>query len=161
MNVCCQGKKRSRYRIFDSVSSTNGRPPEESNRALQGAASLRLRGGPTMILGDRISAAPTLVSTARPPTRMPYFSGRAQKPSSARPTQPNANRQQTTAATDAVAAIILADNMTEPFLGPQQTLSNDLCSKMAGIRQDEKTRRLWRCCNITQCLPAKTRNRCP
>jgi hypothetical protein len=57
-------------------------------------------------------------------------SARAQKPSSARPTQLNANSEQTTAVTDATAAIAFADDMSR-ILVRHQILSNDFCSKMA------------------------------
>ncbi len=67
-----------------------------------------------------------------------YGSGRAQKPSSARPTQLKANRQQTAAATDAIVAKAFAKSMTTTFRGPKQVVSNDLCSKMARIRRDKK-----------------------
>jgi hypothetical protein len=40
-----------------------------------------------------------------------------QKPSSARPTQLNANIEQAIAATDAKVAIVFADLMTKPFAG--------------------------------------------
>ena len=73
--------------------------------------------------------------------------GCAQKPSSARPTQLNANRQQTAAATEARVVIVLADDMTRTLCRPRQTLSNDLCSTMAKIRRDEKTSTLCPCCN--------------
>jgi hypothetical protein len=45
-------------------------------------------------------------------------SGRAQKPSSARPIQLKANRQQPNAATDARVAIVFADDMTRTLCGP-------------------------------------------
>jgi len=46
-------------------------------------------------------------------------SGHTQKPSSARPTQLNANIEQTTAATDAKVAIVFADRITKTFCGKQ------------------------------------------
>jgi hypothetical protein len=64
-------------------------------------------------------------------------SSHAQKPSNARPTQLNANIEQTTATTDAKVAIVFAERMTGPFVGNDQTLSNNLCSMMARIRHDE------------------------
>jgi len=49
-------------------------------------------------------------------------SGRAQKPSSARPIQLKANRQQPNAATDAKVAIVFADDMTRTLCGPPNAL---------------------------------------
>jgi hypothetical protein len=56
------------------------------------------------------------------------YTGQTQKPSSARPTQPNANIEQTIAAADAKVAIAFTDLMTRPFGGNDQTLFNDWCS---------------------------------
>ena len=65
-----------------------------------------------------------------------YNSGRTQKPSSARLTQLNANREQTIAAADAKLAIVFADRMTRILVANGQILSNDLCPMMARIRRD-------------------------
>jgi hypothetical protein len=62
---------------------------------------------------------------------------RTQKPSSASPTQLNANNEQTSAATDAKVAIVLADRMTNPLWKTHQTLTNDLCPIMARIGCDK------------------------
>jgi hypothetical protein len=55
---------------------------------------------------------------------------RTQKPSSASPTQLNANNEQTSAATDAKVAIVLADRMTKipcrkPSNSGQRSVPND------------------------------------
>jgi hypothetical protein len=77
-------------------------------------------------------------------------SDHTQKPSNARPTQLNANIEQTTAATDAKVAIVFADRMTEPFVGNNQILFDDSCSIMVRIRHDKQTSRLWLRCHIKE-----------
>src|ERR1700690_2488018 len=79
---------------------------------ISGAASLRLRGGQTTVHGALIDENADDSSSAAPPG-IHAKSGRAQKPSSARPIQLNANRQKTAAVTDAKVVIVLADSMTK------------------------------------------------
>jgi hypothetical protein len=55
-----------------------------------------------------------------------------QKPSSARPTQLNTKIEQTTAATDAMAAIVFVERMTRTRC-EKPILSTDLCSMMARV----------------------------
>jgi hypothetical protein len=93
------------------------------------------------------SAANSLkLSLAAKPVRC---DSNAQKPSSARPIQPNANIEQPIAATDAKAAIDLTRRMTKPFVNNNCIVVDDWFSKMARTRRDGQCGRLWRGCTTT------------
>jgi hypothetical protein len=93
----------------------------------------------------------------------PPDAGRAQKPSSARLTQPNANRPQTTAATDARVLIAFADDMTAPSVTDEKHSVRRCQLKDGESFTAEKNQTLWRSRNMKRALkcslPAKTRNR--
>jgi hypothetical protein len=101
---------------------------------------------------DLVRATAPVRASCQPP-------GRAQKPSSARPIQLNANRQQTPAAAEAKVAIVLAVGMTRTLCGQRSNSVRQLLPE-----NDENLPETRKGLAVTALqqehgLPAKTRNR--